>query len=239
MAKKKAAQKKKKSTAAKTNRGKSLKKKVSTKAPDRLPALAKMKATGATAIEVHFDGYGDDGCFHFRAKAGSKDLQVPEAARVEIEQFLTRHFNPSGVAFGSILLAHFDLLKSECVTLSGEGGPRTSELIAVLDSYGVDNLVGVVQGGTFKQCRVTPGSAMSREAACSYVNRFLQIALDDAQEYDSYGEELNFYDEELKKWKGQWRIDVKSGNITVRQSSKQHTVKAGGGLTGKKLQLLQ
>jgi len=230
VAKKKAAQKKKTSTAAKVNRGATLKKRVLPKSRDRLPALAEMKAAGATAIEVHFQGYGDDGCYDCRAKAGSKDLQMTEAARVEVEQFLNRHFKPAGEAFGSILLGHFDLQKSTCKTLSGEGLSRGAELIEVLESYGVDNLVGVVQGSTFKQCRVTPDSAMSREDACSYVNRFLFIQLDVAREYD-------FYAEEVKTWKGQWRVDVKARKITIKQSKKHRTIEVGK-LTAKKLPLL-
>ena len=217
MAKKKSSTKN--AVAAKKASPKSSKKRPAASTLPAFPGLAAMKAAGAATIDVHFQGYGDDGGYEYRVIGNTKRLTVTETARAEIEQFLEKRLQPYGEGLGTILLARFDLTKSVCQAIHGDGAisERLGELVEVLKARGVATVVGDVRSGTFSKCKVAPTSTMSRDEVCSHVNRFLHIVLDMAREFDTYDDELDY-------WKGTMRIDVAERRIQVVRSSASKAV---------------
>jgi hypothetical protein len=217
MAKKKSSTQK--AAATKKASPKSSKKQPAASTQPAFPGLAAMKAAGAATIDVHFQGYGDDGGYGYRVIGNTKRMTVTDAARADIEKFLEERFHPYGQGFGTILLARFDLKKSVCQAFRGDGAvpERLGELVEVLKAHGVATVVGDVRSGTFSKCKVTPASAMSRDEVCSHVNRFLHIVLDMASEFDSYDDQLDY-------WKGTMRIDVAERRIRVVRSSASKAV---------------
>lgn len=187
----------------------SAKKRPASKARSAFPGLASMKAAGATAIDVHFQGYGDDGCYDYRVVGGPSGLQLTDAARQEVEKVLERKFKPEGEGLGTILLARFDLVKSVCRAYSGDGAysERLAELIEALKARGVQTVVGDISSEQFSKCKVSPAHAMSRDEACAQVNWFLHIVLDMAREIDNA--------EELEYWNGTLRIEVTKRRVVV------------------------
>jgi hypothetical protein len=214
----------KKTAAAKKPTRKSPKKQKQPAASTRsaFPGLASMKAAGATIIDVHYQGYGDDGGYEYRVIGSTTRLHLTDAVRVEIEKCLESRFEPYGEGPGTILLARFDLTKSVCHVLSGDGAvsERLGELVEVLKAHDVATVAGDVRSGKFSKCKVVPASAMSRDEVCDHVNRFLHIVLDMAREFDSYDEVLDY-------WKGTMRVDVAERRIRLTRSaaSKEVTIK--------------
>jgi hypothetical protein len=178
-------------------------KRVATAGTNRLPALAAIKAAGATAIAVHYQGHGDDGCYDCRVIGNSDRLELAGEALDEVTSFLQQHVSHDGTGEGSVLLATFDLTLSACRGLSGGGSPdaRFAELLALLEDHGVRKIVGEIHDGQFSKCKVMPETALAREKASDYVNRFIYLAQDFASEF---GEEYrDFCNEHGEQYQGE------------------------------------
>lgn len=203
MAKKKAASRKP------TIKSKANKKHPSVKARSAFPGLAALKAAGATAVDVHFQGYGDDGCYTYGIVGGAPGMEITEAAKKEVEKLIDGKFAPYGEGLGSILLARLDLMKSVCHVHSGDGAhsERLAELVDALQSRGVETVVGDISSGKFSKCKVTPATAMSREEVCKLIDWLLHVVLDMARESDDA--------QEFEFWKGTLRVDVGKRRIAI------------------------
>jgi hypothetical protein len=178
-------------------------KRVATTDTNRLPALAAIKAAGATAIAVHYQGHGDDGCYDCRVIGKSDHLTLAGEAFNEVTSFLQQHVYHNGIGEGSVLLATFDLTLGACRGLSGGGSPdaRFAELLELLEDHGVKKLVGEIHDGQFSKCKVIPETALARKKASDYVNRFIYLAQDFASEF---GEEYrDFCNEHGEQYQGE------------------------------------
>ncbi len=228
MAKKKSA--KKQSAAKKPQKKSALKKSTATKGAPRLPGLAAMRNGGATAIEVQFHGFSDDGWFEYRVIGGGGKIEMSATATIQIGAFLQEHFDPYGEGIGSVLLARFDLVQSVCRGYGGDGDPptRLAELVSVLEAHGVKKLVGELRSGKFSKCKSEPTTAMPKKVASDLVSRLL----DRVREYlvecgEYYDEEIGYDGKEyalLDAGKSTFLIDVPKRRVTLKHSSPKKTL---------------
>jgi hypothetical protein len=192
----------------------------STQASPAMPCLKALKVAGATAVDVHYHGHGDDGCYAYRVIGGSKNLPLKDDAETEIEEFLRKHFYHDGIGPGSVLLARFDLIKGVCHGYSGSSGnpaTRLGELLRTLESHGVKLVVGELESAEFSKCKVNPAAAYTRGRAADDVNWFLRLAREYRAEYSDFDEEAGYDGKEYRLLDdaiGVLRIDVSKRRVT-------------------------
>lgn len=185
-----------------------------------MPCLKALKAAGATVVDVHYHGHGDDGCYTYRVIGGAKNLTLNADAETEIEAFLRKHFYHDGIGPGSVLLARFDLMKGVCHGYSGSSGnpaARLGELLRTFESHGVKLVMGELKSAEFSKCKVNPVAAYTRDRAAHDVNWFLRLAREYRAEYSDFDKEAGYDGKEyrlLDDADGVLRIDVPKRRVT-------------------------
>jgi hypothetical protein len=186
-----------------------------------LPGLQAMKNQGVSAIEVHFQGSGDDGWYDYRVISELKEIELSKDAIKEIEGFLQEAVQHYGEGPGSVLLARFDLLKSVCHVYEGEGDPgtRLGELLAVLNTHGVTKVNGELRSQKLSECKVEPEQAMACTTVSEYVDHFLDLVDTFVVEYGDFDEETM----EVIPYEGELcaLLDEAGGSLSIDVSNRR------------------